>query len=139
MQATDDTGVLLDAEFEVEPEGDLLSLVMRSASGKSTGYPNGRNPQYNRTLELLLGRLRDLGAALVNGVVDSSRTRSLPESQRTILDQRVELADLADIEQFRRQLSRAQGRIGQTSDGNSTKQIRLRLQVPGYGAAEVRG
>ncbi|NUT96193.1 MAG: AAA domain-containing protein [Saccharothrix sp.] len=132
VQATDDTGVQLDAEFEVVPEGDLLTLVVKSASGKSTSHPNGLNRHYNRALELLLGRLRDRGAALENGVVDSTRVRNLPESQRSILDERVELADVEDVEQFRRQLGRAQSRIGQSRDGNATKQIRLRLRVPGY-------
>lgn len=128
---------MLNAEFEIEPEGDGLALVMRSASGRSSGYPEGRNPQYNRTLELLLGRLRDLGAVVESGVVDSSRARSLPEAERTILDAPVQLSDLTDVEQFRRQLSRAQGRVGQRSDGNATKQIRLRLRVPGYGPGDA--
>ncbi|WP_433260581.1 McrB family protein [Actinosynnema sp. CS-041913] len=137
MHATDDTGAVLNAEFKIEPDGDLLALVMSSASGRSSGYPEGRNPQYNRTLELLLRRLRDRGASLEGGIVDSSRVQGLPEEQRTILETPVVLADLPDIDQFRRKLSRAQGRIGKTPDGNATKQIRLRLRVPGYGADDA--
>ncbi|SHG26128.1 McrB family protein [Streptoalloteichus hindustanus] len=137
MQATDDTGVVLDAAFEIEPDGDGLALVMRSASGRSSRYPNGLNPHYNRALELLLGRLRDRGAVLEDGIVDSSRVQHLPEAERRILEAPVVLAELSDIEQFRRKLSRAQGRIGRTSDGNATKQIRLRLRVPGYGADDA--
>lgn len=132
VQATDDTGVVLNAVFEIEPDSDGLALVMKSKSGRSSRYPDGINPRYNHTLELLLSRLRDLGAVLERGIVDSSRVRNLPEQERTILEAPVVLADVEDIEQFRKQLGRAQGRIGKSSDGNNTKQIRLTLRVPGY-------
>lgn len=137
VQATDDTGVVLDAEFEIEPDGDGLALVMKSASGRSHRYPNGINPQYNHALELLLSRLRDRGAVLESGVVDSSRARNLPEAERRILDSPVVLEHETDIEQFRKKLGRAQGRVGKNPDGNNTKQIRLRLRVPGYGASDA--
>ncbi|RJQ75151.1 AAA family ATPase [Pseudonocardiaceae bacterium YIM PH 21723] len=136
VQATDDTDTTLDAEFEIERDGNVLALVMKSSSGRSNTRPMGINPQYNQALELLLGRLRDREAVLLNGVVDSTKVRNLPESERTILDGPVTLADLSDIEQFRRTLGRAQGRIGRSEsekEGNGTKQIRLRVEVPGYG------
>ncbi|WP_199750056.1 McrB family protein [Amycolatopsis sp. WAC 04169] len=137
MQAVDDTGVVLNAAFEIEQDGNGLALVMRSASGRSSRYPQGINPQYNHALELLLSRLRDREAVLESGVVDSSRVRNLPEAERTILDAPVALTDLADIEQFRKKLGRAQGQIAGSSGGNNTKQIRLRLRVPGYGANDA--
>jgi 5-methylcytosine-specific restriction protein B len=137
MHATDDSGAVLNAEFEIEPDGDRLALIMRSRSGKSKGNPDGRNPHYNPALELLLSRLRDRDAVLEDGVVDSARVRNLPEAERTIIESPVVLADVPDIEQFRKVLSRAQGRIGKTSDGNATKQIRLRLRVPGYGVNDA--
>ncbi|WP_218158084.1 McrB family protein [Lentzea flaviverrucosa] len=137
VQATDDTGEVLDADFEVESDGDGLALVMKSASGRSTGRPNGRNPQYNRALELLLSRLRHRDAVLVSGIVDSSSVQNLPEADRTILDESVSLADLTDIEQFRKKLSGAQHRITNSAGRNSTKQIRLRLRVPGYTASDA--
>ncbi|MEU4806628.1 hypothetical protein [Actinosynnema sp. NPDC023587] len=108
MHATDDTGTVLNAEFEIEPDGDHLALVMKSAGGRASGAAEPRNHQYNRALELLLGRLRDRGAVVVGGVVDSGRARALPEAERTILESPVELAQISDIEQFRRQLGRAQ-------------------------------
>jgi 5-methylcytosine-specific restriction protein B len=137
MRAVDDTGAVLNAEFEIEPDQGRLALIMRSASGRSSGSPNGRNPQYNRALELLLSRLRDHGAVLEGGIVDSNRVQHLPESERTILESPVALADVSDIEEFRKKLGRAQGRIGKSSDGNATKQIRLRLRVPGYTARDA--
>ncbi|WNV88760.1 hypothetical protein [Umezawaea sp. Da 62-37] len=137
MQATDDAGAVLDAEFEIEPDGDTLSLVLRSRGGRSSSSPKGRNPHYNPALELLLGRLRDLRAVLVGGFVDSTRTKNLSEAQRAIIESPVVLADVPDIEQFRRVLGRAQARIGKTETGNNTKQIRLRLRVPGYTATDA--
>jgi 5-methylcytosine-specific restriction protein B len=74
---------------------------------------------------------------LESGIVDSNRVRSLPERERTILEAPVALADLSDIEQFRKKLGRAQGEIAGASGGNNTKQIRLRLRIPGYGANDA--
>ncbi|MEU7474522.1 hypothetical protein AB0A63_00975 [Lentzea sp. NPDC042327] len=64
MRATDDSGAVLNAEFEVEADGDHLALVVKSAGGRVTGSPHGRNHQYNPALELLLHRLRERGAVL---------------------------------------------------------------------------
>lgn len=137
MRATDDAGAVLNAEFEVEPDGDHLALVMRSAGGKVNGSPHGRNHQYNLALELLLRRLRERGAVLESGVVDSALVKNLPEAERTIVESPVVLAVTPGIEELRRKLGRAQGRIGQNPDGNATKQIRLRLRVPGYAADDA--
>ncbi|SEQ04209.1 hypothetical protein [Lentzea albida] len=137
MRATDDAGAVLNAEFEVEPDGDHLALVMKSAGGKVIGSPHGRNHQYNLALELLLRRLRERGAVLVSGVVDSAPARHLPEAERTIVEAPVVLAATPDVEALRRSLGRAQGKVGRNQDGNATKQIRLRLRVPGYAADDA--
>ncbi|WP_089949541.1 hypothetical protein [Lentzea xinjiangensis] len=137
MRATDDAGAVLDAEFEVEPDGDHLALVMKSAGGKVGGSPHGRNHQYNTALELLLRRLRERGAVLDSGVVDSAAVKQLPEAQRTIIEAPVALVTTPDIGALRRELGRAQGKIGKNPDGDATKQIRLRLWVPGYAADDA--
>ncbi|RAS71019.1 5-methylcytosine-specific restriction protein B [Lentzea atacamensis] len=137
MRATTDAGDVLDAEFEIEAEGDRLSLIMRSMGGKSSSRPNGTNPDYNAALELLLSRLRDLGAVLENGIVDSLRVQHLPEDQRTIIDEPVRLADVQDIDALRRRLGRQQRKFTPSSGGNNTRQIRLRLKVPGYSAGDA--
>lgn len=53
----------------------------------------------------------------------------------------LELASVTDLEQLRREITTAQGRIGQASgarkEGNNRKRLRLRLKVPGYGATDV--
>lgn len=137
MRATDDVGAVLNAEFEIEPDGDHLALIMRSAGGKVSGSPHGRNHQYNAALELLLHRLRERGAVVESGVVDSAPVKHLPEGQRTIIASPVVLATTPGIEAFRKELGRAQGKIGKNPDGNATKQIRIRLRVPGYAADDA--
>ncbi|MCP2249655.1 HNH endonuclease [Lentzea aerocolonigenes] len=137
MRATDDAGAELNAEFEIEPDGDHLALVMKSSGGKVNGSPHPRNHQYNLALELLLRRLRERGAALQSGVVDSTKVQDLPETQRTIVEVPVVLATVRDVEALRKKLGRAQGKIGRNPDGNATKQIRLRLRVPGYAADDA--
>jgi hypothetical protein len=137
MRVKTDDGTELDAEFEIEADGDHLALVVQSAGGRVAGSPHGRNHQYNGALELLLARLGKRGAVLESGVVDSRPARLLPEARRTILTQPVALAEVDDITAFRRTLGRAQGRVGENPDGNATKQVRFRLSVPGFSTADA--
>lgn len=71
--------------------------------------------------------------------MDSRQTAALglPETARRIVAGPVRLSHQRDLETFRRQMGTAQSKIGQAPDatkaGNSTKRIRLRLEVPGYG------
>lgn len=140
--AIDDVSRHLDAEYSVERDGDLLSLVLESASGNAPSRP-ARNTDYRRTLTVLLGRLRDLGATLQDGLVDSAltRRRGIPESERRLFESPIRLADEPDMEAVRRRLTSAQALIAQAPDaskgGNSTKRIRLRLIVPGFAPDEA--
>lgn len=134
-------GQELNAEFAVVRDGRHLSLVLESAGGRSAGLPRPRNDQYVPALELLLGRLRDLDAVLLSAVVASSRVAALPERDRALLPGLVDLADVADVEQLRLKITRAQGRVGlpesAAKEGNNRKRIQLRLAVPGYGPADA--
>src|ERR1035438_8597752 len=69
--ASDDMGRRIDARYSVERDGDLLALVLESSSGHAPSRP-ARNIEYRHALAVLLGRLRDLGAVLQDGVVDSA-------------------------------------------------------------------
>ena len=60
----------------------------------------------------------------------------MPESLRSLLDAPVRLAELTDLDELRLQLTARQVKISQapgSRGGNSSKRIRLRLEVPGFG------
>ncbi|WP_395110603.1 hypothetical protein [Actinomadura sp. SCN-SB] len=142
MRATDDDGRELDAEYavEIEPGSELLSLVLESSSGASTKRA-ARNTEYRPALRLLLERLKQRGAVLQAGLLDSRSTRSMPESDRRLFSEPIRLSDVHDIEELRKRLCNAQTTIGQaegaTKGGNASKRIRLRLTVPGYKASDA--
>jgi uncharacterized protein DUF3883 len=133
----DDRGRALSAEYLVEPDGAHLALILESRSGMSGSRPP-RNPDYNRALTVLLTRLGMLDAVLVDAVVDSRHTQLLgvPEADRRLIRVPIRLARVPDMEALRRRMGTAQARIAQAPDaakgGNSTKRIRLRVDVPGY-------
>ena len=137
MLATDDSGQTLDAEYVVEREDHQLALILSSSSGPAGTRP-ARNTAYRPALALLLARLRDLGAVIEDALVDSLSTQrhGTPESQRQLISSPIRLADEPDIEAVRLRLTSAQARIdqapGAAKGGNSSKRIRLRLQVPGF-------
>lgn len=138
MQLRDDAGQQLNAEYSVVPDGSQLALILESSGGRTrTGA--ARNADYQTALFHLLARLKERDAVLVGALVDSRVTRGLPEPQRTLVDSPVRLAGklVAEVQQ---RLTSPQGRIGQregaTKAGNQSKRIRLRLDVPGYTAAE---
>ena len=139
MRVHTDDGGLLDAEFgvEVEPGSNLLSLVLHSSSGTRTS--TGRIPRdvdYRRALGLVLSRLKLRNAVLMDGLVDSPMTASLPEIDRRLFDIPTHLAQVEDVEALRKHLGTVEGRIGHapgaSGGGNNTRRIRLRLLVPGY-------
>lgn len=137
MYVVDDHGGALVAEYSVEADGGHLALIMESRSG-SSGSGVARNPDYNRALAVLLGRLGKLNAVLVDALVDSRYTQDLglPEADRRLIPEPVRLALEPDPDALRRRLGTAQSKVAQAPDatkgGNSTKRIRLRLSVPSF-------
>jgi hypothetical protein len=137
VHLVDDSGRALDAEYLVEADGGHLALIMESRSGMS-GRRAPRNPDYNRTLTVLLARLSTLNAVLVDALVDSRHTQDLglPEADRRLILTPIRLALEPDAGVLRRHLGTAQAKIAQALDatkgGNSTKRIRLRVDVPGF-------
>ncbi|MBE1462930.1 McrB family protein [Kibdelosporangium phytohabitans] len=99
-----------------------------SSSGKAETRPNGSNTQYDPALELLLRRLGKLDAVLVSVALDSREARKLPPAERIIRDSPTRLADVDDFDGLRKEIGRAQA----TTGGNQTRQILLRLTIPGY-------
>jgi hypothetical protein len=137
VHLVNDHGRAMDAEYHVETDGDHLALIMESRSGTS-GRRAPRNPDYNRALTILLARLGRLNAVLVDALVDSRHTQDLgvPEADRRLIRAPIRLALEPDADALRRRLGTAQAKIAQAPDatkgGNSTKRIRLRVDVPGY-------
>lgn len=132
-----DDGRELNAEFAVEADGPHLSLVLESAGGRSRNDGPSRNHEYVAALTLLLRRLADRRAVLMEVLLASRRVSHMPKSQRTLASGPIELAGIVDFEQLRLNITTAQGRMGQqqdaTKEGNNRKRIQLRLAVPGYG------
>lgn len=137
MFASADNDEVLDAEYLVERDGHYLALILASASGPSGSRP-ARNTDYRRALAVLLTRLRDIDAVIMDALVDSRTTqqRGIEEDQRRLIHSPVRLLDERNIEELRLRLTSAQARIGQSPSapkgGNNSKRIRLRLDVPGY-------
>jgi len=137
MRPFDATGNTLDATYSVVPDGGRVALIMESRSGRAAGSP-GRNADYNPALATLLERLGRLDATLVDALVDSRTTQALgtPEAERRIVAGPIRLAQVPDLAALRVQMGTAQAKVAQAPDatkgGNSTKRIRLLLDVPGY-------
>ena len=137
MHLVDDRGRALDADYLVEADRGHLALIVESRSG-SSGTRAPRNPDYNRALAVLLARLGVLNAVLIDALVDSRHTQDLglPETDRRLIQAPIRLALEPDVDALRRRLGTAQAKIAQAPDatkgGNSTKRIRLRVDVPGF-------
>jgi hypothetical protein len=142
VRLVDDHGRALDADYLVEADGGHLAVIMESRSG-SSGTRAPRNPDYNRALAVLLARLGVLNAVLIDALVDSRHTQELdlPETDRRLIQAPIRLALEPDADALRRRLGTAQAKIAQAPDatrgGNSTKRIRLRVDVPGFGPGDA--
>jgi hypothetical protein len=134
VQPSDDDGTVLDAEYHVETDGQVLALILESWGGGEAGSSPPRNPDYNRALTTLLRRLARLDAVLVDALVDSRQTRArgLPEADRRIIDEPTRLGQEQDLEALRRRMGAAQAKVGHSPErsagGNRAKRIRLRLE-----------
>lgn len=140
LQVHDDAGVPLAATFNIEPQGDDLTLVLHSRG--ETG-PKARNRDYARGLETLLRRLANLGATLRDAYVDaeSKQVQNLPISERRLVAQGwsypLSLQDVSDFDELRRDLTRSQSKVARspkvtTVSGNPTRRIRLHVSIPNF-------
>lgn len=138
----DDRGVMLDAQYSLEAEGEHLALILESRSGRPAGQA-GRNAHYNRALTLLLARLGALRGTLIDALVDSRWTqqRRIPEEGRRLIPEPIPLsADEDEANALRISLAETQAKVAAnpaTSKAGGTKRIRLRVDVPGYGPPDA--
>src|SRR5262245_10080023 len=89
----------LDAEFSVEKEGSHLALILESSSGRPGG--GRRNADYNSALDLLITRLRERDAVLLDALVNSRRTRDWPEEARRLKAGPISFSDYPDSIELR--------------------------------------
>jgi hypothetical protein len=127
-------GRTLDATFVVDSVlGTPVSVLFESAGGAG---PNGgpRNPDYVACVDLVMTRLRDLGATILDAYVDSGRIRELPISDRRLDPGTgrhfpIELAGVEDPTALRRSLLSSMVLIGRApgakGGGNPRKAMRL--------------
>ena len=127
-------GTTLDAGFSIEGLlGRPTSILFESAGGAG---PSGdkRNPDYVAGIDLVLERLKDLGAVVLDAYVDSGRVRELPIPDRRLdpgdAQFPVDLRTLDDLAAMRRSLLASMARVGRDPNakaggGNSRKAMRL--------------
>jgi hypothetical protein len=86
VRVVDNDGTELRADFFVERDGDRLAVVLESFSGGDSSRP-ARNPDYRRTLRVLLRRLQGFNATPTEALVDSRDTQrdGIPEAHRRII------------------------------------------------------
>ncbi len=127
-------GRLIDAAFSIESVlGQPISVLFESAGGSAASKAS-RNPEYVEGIDVVLSRLSDLGATLLDAYVDSGRTRNLPIPDRRLSsDDEPFPIDLrsCDLVALRRQLLRRMSKVGREptagGGGNSRKAMRLLL------------
>lgn len=129
-------GSVLDAGFSI---GSLLgrptSILFESAGGAG---PTGgkRNPDYVAGIDLVLERLKELGATVLDAYVDSGRVRELPIPDRRLdpggTQFPVDLRMVHNVTVMRRALLQSMAKVGRdpsakAGGGNSRKAMRLVL------------
>lgn len=122
LKVVDEDGAELDASFRVDAEDGRLAVVFYSKGGKPK-----TNVDYARGLEVLLGRLAELNAPVVEiRLVDKDLRLEIEGFEYPI---NVPRGD--ELPPFRKLLSQAQARTGRRAGarggGNQTKTIKLIL------------
>jgi len=127
-------GRLIDAAFSIESVlGQPISVLFESAGGSAASQAS-RNPDYVEGIDVVLTRLGELGATVLDAYVDSGRTRTLPIPDRRLSSDEAPFPiDLrsCDLAALRRQLLRKMSKVGREptagGGGNSRKAMRLLL------------
>ena len=135
MRVIDDAGRERDATFHVETIEAIPTIVFESRGG-ARGATSERNREYAAGLEILLERLKVMGATITDALIETARSSDLPpERRRLVLKGRtypLALGREQDVPKLRQALSAAQAKVGQTKGakgGNPTKRIRLLLDL----------
>lgn len=131
-------GQQLDAAFAVEALlGIPNSIVFESAGGAGKSGIK-RNPDYVAGIDVVLSRLRDLNAVILDAYVDSGNVKNLPIPDRRVhlgtdyalpLDLRGSTA----LEAIRKAMLKSMAKIGKaatatSAGGNSRKALRIQIE-----------
>lgn len=138
LHPVDEGGRAVRASFRVEAVDGQITVYVGSRGG-TIGTPSETNAEYNVGLQLLLERLGQIGATIEDAVVDSTRVRALPRSERRLplgsgWEYPLQLRG-RDSDEVRRVIQRAQPGVLRTAaengfasgNGNGTRAIRLYL------------
>jgi hypothetical protein len=130
-----DDGLPLDAHFSLTRAGDGYTIVFGARWGRR-GRSDAGNSDYGPGLRILVGRLAELGAVLVDATVESARVQALPHDERVIdlgVPFPVDLGTM-DPEDVRLRIGHAQASVGRApgarGGGNFTRRIALQVRLP---------
>jgi hypothetical protein len=140
IRVHDSNGMPMAATFDIGIIDGAISLLFNSAGGKSSQEGGiARNADYAPGLELVLQRLGQVRAILIDAYVDSSRVQQLPLEERRLdiadWPYPIHLSRVNDFDTFRKRLTSAQrliGKVDKTKGGNERKRVRMQLEVPGF-------
>lgn len=126
-------GTDVNADFRVERVHDALTVVIESRGGTS-GSQAERNRDYNEGFEVVLSRLKEVGARLTDVQVESRATEALPPQERRLeLEGRAYPIAIDDPPELRRRLGAAQARVGRApgarGGGNQTRRLRVFVEL----------
>lgn len=139
MEIFDDEGRQLDATFSVRTDRRSTSLIFESRGGKR-GTASARNVDYAEGLDLLLKRLKSMGATLLDVLVDTRSVADLSEEERKVqlptFPLPLKLTTVQDVHALRLAIGRGQQPVGRapgakSGGGNPTRRLRIRLQLAG--------
>lgn len=134
-----EAGIELDSEFAIELLDGQPAITMSSHSGRSGGRP-ARNSQYSDALRVVLERLADLDARIIDAlVVSSTSLRDYPdEADRRFggpFPIRVRDYDASDL---RTQLTEAMRSVARRAElgpgGNGRRRVTFLLSLQGDGS-----
>lgn len=127
-----DDGTPLDSSCELHRLGSGFTLTLHSRGG-AKGTPAAANTDYLNALALVVGRLCSLGATLDDVILDTTKTRHLPESGRRLIpDCPRLLRPSTSVQPIVSAITKAATNFKATATkgGNPTKQIQIRFSAP---------